>query len=137
MKAGMMLDFQDRPGDLPSSPLLQQCREASEVMCLWDESSESDRLEFPTPIQNLLAPGGHLRAQLEEFARGTINDKSGFPFPLRHWPELHEHMYKWISPLCKVTSIDREQKFSILKCYILSGAYHASLLRLSAEVSCN
>ena len=53
--------------------------------------------------------------------------------PLRCWPDLHAHLYKYCA-LLKMTAVDRENAFSILKCFILKGNYHVSLERLSGEL---
>ena len=57
--------------------------------------------------------------------------KTGELRPLRHWRSndvsLHEHIYAFCGALAKMTSVEREWAFSVLKCYILRGNYHASL----------
>ena len=45
---------------------------------------------------------GELRYKLSAFGAGEINPKTGYPFPLRHFEGLHEHIYRSVSPLCKV-----------------------------------
>lgn len=80
---------------------------------LFDELSDDDRASCPPMLSALLTKGGDLRVMLEEFCRGDVNPKTGWPWPLRRWQRLHEHMYAFCGVLFKTTSIEREWAFSV------------------------
>jgi len=88
------------------------------VLKMWDNMTPREQAVYPPAIRELLNPGA-LRDMLASFAACILNSRTNFPFPLRNWPALHEHIYKHVSPLSMVTSINREWCFSVLKAFIL------------------
>ena len=128
----------------PSFPTFVQQHTANLVAQKFDALTDDERLAFPLAIRRLLDIGGELRAQFDEFRgkcqppSGSVNPITVELRPLRHWRRdgitLHEHIYAFCGALSKMTSVERECAFSVLKCYILRGNYHASLLRLSIEL---
>lgn len=124
----------DRPHGLPTFPSPLELFAAKGVLGIWGALDENSRSSHPPSVRQLFDPHGDLRAQLEEFSEQKERNPKTRQFrPLRCWPDLHEHLYKYFA-LLKMTAVDRENAFSILKCFILKGNYHVSLERLSGEL---
>ena len=106
---------------------------------MWDALSSAEKSSHPPAIQKLFADLV-LRSQWDAFARGDINPKTGCPWPTRHaggepTPELEQHLYNVGGVLLRGTSIDGEQKFSMIRNYTTGGATNASLERITAQLS--
>ena len=125
--------LEPRPSDLPSFPTTAEPKVARALLSLWDELSVAEQEAHPPHTIALLA-AGPLRDALEAFSEGEITPRTGFPFPLRNWPELHEHIYGFCGPLSKCTSIDMEWAFSIIGIFVRRGNYNAGMYRLGYEL---
>jgi hypothetical protein len=93
--------------------------EGRTLVASWDRLSNDERTCYPPKIRALLLRGGPLRKHLEAFCLGETNPRTSRPWSLRHWPDLHEHIFGFCGALFKTTSIDREWAFSVASCGVL------------------
>ena len=106
---------------------------ARDLIALWKKLPEREKSAHPHHLRTLLNPGP-LRVALEEFSEGNINPLTGYPFPLRKWPPLHEHIYAFCGPLFKATAIDNEWAFSVLSAFLNRGNHNAGMWRMAYEL---
>ena len=65
----------------------------ADIVEQWETMTEEDQSAVGKDVAQLLAAGGNLRRQLEEFSQGTLNSVTNRPEPLRKWLPLCEHLY--------------------------------------------
>ena len=76
-------------------PTAAAIRAANNYLTEYDNMPAKDRREQTQEVR-VLFETGTLRQQLEEFAKGDINDCTEEPLPLRYWPELDAHLGHFI-----------------------------------------
>ena len=127
--------LQPRPNDVPTFATKAEVIEARRARHIFDGLTSDERSRYPNNVRKLLENGSQLRRELDDFCKGEVNPETGWPWSLRHWKALHEHLHAFCGALMKTTSIEREWSFSVVKNYILKGNYNVTMERLSIQIA--